>query len=76
MFKRLKQFFHVHRYSDPILSKYVSFSCRDIIWQCKCGKRISIREWRLFDSPFSKETDIHVTIKYYEEVLHGKSDVK
>ncbi len=45
--------FHIDMYLKPIISSYVSFGTRDVVWECRCGKRKLIREYRNFGDPFS-----------------------
>jgi len=33
--------FHIHNYSKPIISSYVGFESRRIIFECNCGKRMA-----------------------------------
>ena len=38
------------------MAKYVGFSTRDVIWECRCGERKMKRETRSFSSSFSAPT--------------------
>jgi len=60
---------HVCYYSKPIISRYVSFSTRDIIYECKCGNRKVFREYRDFSDPFPIETGMIETQKEFEIYL-------
>lgn len=58
----------------PLVSKYVSFSARDIIWECRVtGERKVEREYRNFSTPFSISTTLFITYKEFEEILNGVS---
>jgi len=52
---------HCHSYSKPIVSKYVSFNTRYIVYECRCGKRKIIRDFRTFDIPFPIQTTNFIT---------------
>jgi hypothetical protein len=56
LLKRLFKRKHKCKHTLAIASKYLSFSIRDIIYQCKCGKRELKRESFFFDQPFPIET--------------------
>lgn len=68
--KRLLKLFHIHNYK-PIFSRYRTFSSRDIIYECKCGKRKSVKVWRGFSDPFPIPTNHLVTRKEYQDVLQN-----
>lgn len=42
----LKKKLHTHDYYKPIISRYVSFETRDIIYECKCGDRKCFKVYR------------------------------
>lgn len=44
---------HIHIHSTPITSRYRGFGSRDIMFQCRCGHKISKKESREFGEPFS-----------------------
>ena len=67
----MKLFPHIHRYNEPIISDYVSFSTRDVVWQCRCGHRKLVRESRAFGSPFSLSWTVGLDKKEMEQVLSG-----
>ena len=46
-----------HQYEKPIISRYVSFGTRKIMYECKCGKRKSYYISVPFDIPFPIETN-------------------
>lgn len=58
--------FHRHHFSKPIKSRYVSFNCRDIIYECDCGKREVVSVCCDFGKPFPIETKSLIT---HEEFL-------
>jgi len=53
---------------------YVSFNTRDIVYECRCGKRKIIREYRPFDIPFPIETTIFITRKELEAIANEKAN--
>jgi len=55
---------HRHRYEKPIASRYVSFYTRDIVYQCKCGKRIIYKTYN-YDCNFPIPTNLFMT---YEQL--------
>jgi hypothetical protein len=63
---------HVHSYSHPIVSKYVGFNTRDIIYECRCGKRKIIREYRPFNKPFPIKTTSFITNKDLERIVNNE----
>lgn len=70
--KLLQRLFnHIHYFDKPIASKYVSFHTRDIIYECRCGKRKVVREHRRFGEPFPIETNILITQKEFESILNN-----
>ena len=69
----MRNIFHIHNYNKPILSMYSSFNCRDIIFECRCGKRIAKKVCVPFGEPFPKETDCFITYKEFNEKLHANS---
>lgn len=72
-FDKIKKCFHFHNYSKPIYSKYVSFHVRDIIYECRCGKRKSKRTERTFSSTFPIETNICVGDEEFKRILNGEN---
>ena len=63
---------HRHHYYKPIVSRYISFNTRDIVYECKCGKRKIIREYRPFDVAFPIETTNHITHQELEKIANNK----
>lgn len=76
MFKFFNNLFkksHVCWFGKPIISEYVSFHQRDIVYECKCGKRKLFRVYRDFDQPFPIETTIgSISTKEMNEILKKK----
>lgn len=60
---------HVCCYSKPIISRYVSFGTRDIIYECRCGNRKVFRVYKDFSDPFPIETSIIESQKEFETYL-------
>lgn len=50
-----KSFFHLHWFNKPIAYIYTSAYSRDIIFQCRCGKKVSIEDYRDFLNSFPEE---------------------
>lgn len=46
---------------------YISFNTRDIVYECKCGKRKIERETRSFSDPFPIKTTL-ITRKELEKI--------
>lgn len=53
---------------------YISFNTRDIVYECRCGKRKIIREYRPFDVPFPIETTNFITRKELEAIANEKAN--
>lgn len=53
---------HICVYSKPIVSRYVSFNTRDIVYECKCGKRKLKRQFFSYNQPFPIETKMFITV--------------
>jgi hypothetical protein len=70
--KWIKNKIHVHYFNKQVTSKYVSFHTRQIIFECRCGNRISVRESKSFGNPFSKDTDLLVTEKEFNKLLNKR----
>ena len=66
---------HIHSYWRPIVSRYVSFNCRDIVYQCDCGKRIIERECRGFSEPFSIETTPFLTKSDLQKIVNYEKSI-
>jgi len=63
---------HCHSYYKPIVSIYVSFNTRDIVYECRCGKRKIIRDYRPFDVPFPIQTTNFITHQELEKIANEK----
>ena len=61
------EFFHVHCY-EPILSRYVSITTREILYECRCGKRELRCVYRGDSEKFPIPTDI-VTSEEMQKAL-------
>ena len=66
-----KKGMHLCRFSKAIVSKYVSFSTRDIIYQCKCGKRRCKRVTKAFEANFPIQTTNLISDKEFDHILAG-----
>lgn len=64
----MKKFLHIHKW-NPKLSRYISFHTRDILYECKCGKRKIETVYRSFDKPFPIETAMNLTHKEMQDAL-------
>ena len=64
--------FHIHNYSKPIVSSYVSFHTRDVVWECRCGKRKLVRETRAFGTSFSLGWTCNLSATEMTQVLEKK----
>jgi hypothetical protein len=60
--------FKIHNWT-PKLSRYISFSSRDILYECSCGKRKINKVVRDFDTPFPIETTMLMTKKEMQNAL-------
>jgi len=62
-----------HRCKDtkPIISRYISFNERDIIYQCYCGKRHVTRVYMPFGKPFPIPTTPHITHAEFLKYLNN-----
>lgn len=72
-------FTHFHCYSKPIVSMYCCFNSRNIIYECKCGKRRADYVTRRFGDPydpFPMETTLFIDYKEFNEILNGADPEK
>ena len=69
IYKWLKNKLHSHSYSKPIISRYISFNERDIVYECKCGKRKILRTYMPYEFPFPIQTTYFITNKELESHL-------
>lgn len=60
---------HKHYHDKPIASMYISFSTRDIIYECKCGHRQIYRQYFGFDDPLPIPTNSLITYKEFFAML-------
>ena len=68
--KTILNLLHIHFHSTPIVSKYVSFHTRHIIFECSCGHRCT-KEMTL---PYGRGFPIYtgsLSDREFNEVLHG-----
>jgi hypothetical protein len=68
---KIKKWLHVHSFTKPIVSMYISFNTRDIIYECKCGKRMSTTEYREQTS-FPIPTTHFLTRTEYQNILKNE----
>jgi len=64
----IHRLFHIHNWK-PKLSRYISFSTRDILYECRCGKRKIKSITRDFGTPFPIETTTSLTHKEMQDAL-------
>lgn len=64
---------HIHRFNQPILSQYVSFGTRKIVYQCKCGCKKVQEVRRAFSEPFPMPTTNFIEDKDVRTVLKNTS---
>jgi hypothetical protein len=58
---------HICSFEKPIVSMYVSFNTRYIVYECKCGKRKVERVYTYFNMPFPIKTTNFITQKELEK---------
>jgi len=63
--------FHIHFYNKPIISDYMSFNVRRIIYECRCGKKQCYEIGRPFDVPFPIPTTGLLSQKDFNEILNS-----
>lgn len=73
---KIKKYLHIHRFNKPLVSMYVSFNIRNIIYQCKCGKKISKKVFIPYASPFPIETTLWLSKKDFNEILNYPNFIK
>lgn len=69
---KIKECLHICYYSTPIASKYVSFNTRDIVYECRCGKRKIKRFDSIMNIPFPIETNFLMTRAELEKIANTK----
>lgn len=65
----LKAAVHVHYFGKIVRSRYVSFNYRDVIYECRCGKRKLVKDVR-HDDVYPFETNILITNQEMLKALH------
>ncbi len=63
---------HIHRFDKPLVSQYASFNTRNIIFECRCGKRRLENEYTPFGTPFSIETTHFITNEQMQQILNNE----
>lgn len=67
---------HVHDYK-PIISRYVSFNSRDIMYECtKCYHKKHQYISRPFDISFPIETTAFISYNEFNDILKSKTKYK
>jgi hypothetical protein len=69
MIKWLSKILHIHFYIKPIASQYVSFGGRNIIYECRCGKRRIEYVRKAYGDPFPIKTNILITDNEMQSIL-------
>jgi len=61
---------HICWYNKPIVSRYITFGTRQIVYECRCGNRKAEKQYFGFDeefpiitTPFLTEKDINKFLK-------------
>lgn len=72
MKKRILNLLHIHWFSKPIASQYVSFHQRNIIYECRCGKRKMALQYIAFDEPLPIETNSLISNDEMQKILSGE----
>lgn len=73
--KWVKVKLHCHIYSAPIISRYISFHTREIVYRCRCGKMVALREDFGLSQPFPIETS-SVSSEEIQALISGKIEMK
>ena len=71
MINWIKNKLHIHWFNKPIVSRYISFSSRDIIFEYRCGKRECRRVRAVFDEPFPIQTSSITSEDFQKELEKG-----
>ena len=66
----MRNIFNIHNFK-PILSRYITFTSRDIIYECKCGKKEERNVRKAYGDPFPIETSVMLTRKDYIKALNS-----
>lgn len=64
---------HVHIHNKPLVSQYISFFTRDIIYECRCGHRVVKTVTKSFGEDFPIPTTTLITTKEMERILNGEN---
>lgn len=72
MINWIKNKLHIHCFSKPIASQYVSFNSRDIIFECSCGKRKMERVQRDYGDAFPIQTTHFITNAQMRDILYSE----
>lgn len=67
----MKKLFHIHNFDTPIVSMYVSFNTRNIIYQCSCGNKKAELVHRPIDKSFPIETTNFITNEEFLKILNN-----
>ena len=71
MLNWIKTKLHIHLFTLPVVSKYVSFHQRDIVYQCRCGKKKLDRVYKQFGESFPIETASLITNYEVNKILNN-----
>jgi hypothetical protein len=67
---------HSCKFDKPIISRYISFNTRDIIYECTCGKRVIKRDTRAFSDPFPIPTNPLLSQRDFEKMAEDIDHLK
>lgn len=70
----LKKILHIHWFNKPIASQYISFHNRNIVYECRCGKRKLKMVVRAFGDPFPIETNNLITDTEIKKIISSKTN--
>lgn len=71
----IRKMLHIHWFNKPIISQYWTFNQRNIVFECRCGKRVCERVYRAFGDPFPIQTTPFITTEEINQLL-GKEGEK
>ena len=75
MLEKLRKFFHIHDFWRKfVASKYVSFNYREVIGECRCGKRKNLGILHHNTVYPYIRTMAFITDKEFNEILEGKDN--
>ena len=63
---------HICIFEKPIVSMYVSFNTRNIVYECKCGKRKAEKVYRPFHIDFPIKTTPFIDNQEFEKYLKNE----